>query len=169
MFVPNPPGTGVLCEDIGVAAALLCHGAVIVDNRVRQRFKPGKFRDAHPGFFTGQNETIFLFEILGDFADFEKRRKLFHSGLLFVSPQDYKGEREYLLDAIKVARGKAEKGSVMFPVKGSGNGNGEGEVQGAESVRPDGRDVGAETDGGAGTDSQVDAASSEEGTSGGGQ
>ena len=168
-FGPNPGGTGILCEDINVAAALLCHSIKYADRKVLKEYKPGKFADAHPGFLKKSGELIFLFDIRGDVRELSERQKLFHLGVHVSANKEFKENREFLLDALKVAKRVAETGKKSFPVKGPGNGNEEAEVQGAQSLPSDGGSADAESDGGAVPASQGDAGCAEEEAAGGGR
>lgn len=168
-FGPNQGGTGILCEDINVAAALMCHAIKYVDRKVLKEYQPGKFAGTALGFVKNSGQKIFLFDIRGDVRELSERRRLFHAGVHVSIDVEFKENREFLLDALKVAERVAETGQKSYAMKGPGNGNEEAEVQGAESLPADGGSADAGADSGAVPAPQGDAGCAEEEAVGGGR
>ncbi|MBU0598827.1 hypothetical protein KKF61_07645 [Patescibacteria group bacterium] len=135
-FYANQGGNGVLCEDIGVAAALMCHAIKYVDRKVQKDYKPGKFAGTAGGFIKQSGEKIFLFDIRGDVKELSERRMLFHASLHRSDRSEFKYNMNFLLEELEVAKRVDESGSKSYAMKG--NGNEKAEVQGAESLSPDG-------------------------------
>jgi hypothetical protein len=108
IFKVNPNGGTVECEDIFIAASLLCHGYKYVDRKIVQDYTPGKFAGTLLGKVRGTGERIFVFIIQGDVGELFERKNLFHCGAHLVDPMELRKARSLLMDALADAKQKAE-------------------------------------------------------------
>lgn len=120
----------VLCEDINIAAELLCHGTEAYwDNRegkfqIIQHFESGVFQGAVLLKFknrrTGREGKAITFKISGNPEELNYRRKLFHASRHLSDGNTRRYHRERLLDALREAQKADEEKSYVPIIKGGG-------------------------------------------------
>jgi hypothetical protein len=164
-FEQNPGGPGVICEDITVAATLLCDTFERVNKVDKEEFPAARFAGTLHARDTKSGEKIFLFVIIGDTVSLFRRQRLFHGGALRVDPKDYKAKRSYLMDALADAKDGEAVGRRMIPFKETIHA---GKIQGQDSVCPVGNGCSDGSDVRSGPVGSSDIGSPVEGTTGGG-
>ena len=96
-------------DSIWLAATMLCHGTKRVAGKDEKEYKPGRFAGTKLGRIAKTGEQIFAFEIEGDPRDLHERRLLFHAGAYRVDPVELESRRNFLMDALSIARQEAKR------------------------------------------------------------
>jgi hypothetical protein len=98
----------VECEDIFIAASLLCRGYKYVAGKLEREYDPATFA----GTFWGKDKTngwyVFVFRLMGNSTELFERKNLFHAGAHLVDPADLRKNRSRLMDALRDAKEKVE-------------------------------------------------------------
>jgi len=98
----------VECEDIFIAASLLCHAARWENGQFTKEYKPGRFAGTSIGRVTETGRIVFIFRIEGNAAELWERKQLFHAGAHWVDPAELKRCRNFLMDALTEAKRQAK-------------------------------------------------------------
>lgn len=134
LFMARASDGCVLCQDLNIAAALLCRGVEIKWNAqqnqfdVRRQFPAGAFEGIEIGRLKAENNRkVFFFKIRGDLQELSLRRNLFHAGLHWTDNNEYRLCRERLLDALTEAKESDRQKTYIPIVSGGRNEDGDGQ------------------------------------------
>ena len=163
-FEQNPGGPGVVCEDLTVAAVLLCNSFERANKVNGEEFPAATFAGTLHARNTGTGEKIFLFVITGDTVSLFRRQRLFHAGALRVDPLEYRKRRSYLMDALADAKQGEAVGRRMIPFREVIH---EGKIHGQGAVRSSGNGDDAGRNAGGESGSMADSGGSSKGATGG--
>lgn len=94
----------VECEDIFIAASLLCRGYKYIAGRIEREYDPGKFAGTLLGIEKNTRQHLYVFIIQGNTAELFERKNLFHCGAHLVDPADLRKNRSLLMDALRNAK-----------------------------------------------------------------
>lgn len=124
-FIARPGEGCVLCQDINIAAALLCKAGEIEWDKDRKSFnlkrvfQPASFAGVEIGREKGSDKTLFFFKIAGSIQALNFRRHLFHAGLHWTDSAEFRSTRERLLDALREAKLR-DRDKTYIPVMRGG-------------------------------------------------